>query len=69
MHKITRAFWDKGTTLREWARTNDFNWRYVELVIARKRGSWGVGTAKRIKDALIEQGFAVPEDFNKAPGK
>jgi hypothetical protein len=65
MHKITRSFWDRGLTLRKWARLNNFNWRYVELVIAGRRGSWGVGTAKKIKDALVSQGFASEADFNK----
>lgn len=63
MNKITRAFWDRGLTLRKWSQLNNFSWRYVELVISGRRGAWNVGTAKRIKDSLVNQGFAKIEDF------
>lgn len=65
MHKITKAFWDRGLTLRKWALLNDFSPRYVAIVISGKRGAWGVGVAQKIKYALISQGFARKEDFNK----
>ena len=69
LNPITRAIWDRGLTLRKWATLNGFSWRYTELVISGKRGSWDVGVAKRIKDSLVSQGFAVPEDFNKGARK
>ena len=48
---------------------NSFNYRYTVLVMSGRRGAWGVGNAKKIKDAMVAQGFAKPEDFTKESEK
>lgn len=63
MNPIVRNIWDRGLTLRKWAKLNNFSFRYAELVVAGKRGAWDVGVAKKIRDTLISQGFATAKDF------
>lgn len=65
MHRITRNLWDRGLNIRKWSKLNNFSFRYVELVVAGKRGAWGVGVAKKIREALINQGFAEKSDFQE----
>lgn len=65
MNEITRRIWNRGINLKKWCDINNFNYRYTVLVMSGKRGSWNVGVSKKIKDALVAQGFAADEDFNK----
>jgi hypothetical protein len=65
MNPIVRTLWDRGLNLRKWAKINNFSYRYVELVVAGKRGKLNVGVAKKIRDTLVGQGFATTEDFYK----
>ncbi|SDP70234.1 hypothetical protein [Desulforhopalus singaporensis] len=62
MNSICRRMWDKNLTMRKWSELNGFNHRYVQVVISGKRGSWNAGKAKKIKQALIDQGFATKEE-------
>jgi len=63
MNKICRRIWDRDLTVRKWSNLNGFNPRYVQVVIAGTRGAWNVGIAKKIKEALINQGFATKEEL------
>lgn len=65
INDITRRIWDRGINLKKWSDINGFSYRYVVLVMTGKRGAWGVGTAKKIRESLINQGFATDADFNK----
>jgi hypothetical protein len=65
MNEITRRIWDRGINLKKWCDINGFNYRYVVIVMSGKRGAWNVGTAKKIREAMVNQGFATPEDFKE----
>jgi len=64
MNIVCRRLWDRGMTIRKWSLINGFNPRYAQVVMSGGRGSWNVGTAKKIKTALIDQGFANEKDFS-----
>ncbi|SDP82748.1 helix-turn-helix domain-containing protein [Desulforhopalus singaporensis] len=62
MNQIGRRMWAKDLTIKKWAATNGFSYSTVQAVIHGKRGSWNAGKAKKIKQALIDQGFATREE-------
>lgn len=66
MNEITRKIWDRGINLKKWCDINGFNYRYAVLVMSGKRGGWNVGVAKKIREALVNQGFAEKSDFEEA---
>lgn len=65
MNEICRRIWDRDLTVKKWSQINQFNYNTVQAVIRDVRGKWRAGKAKKIREALINQGFAVPSDFNK----
>jgi hypothetical protein len=62
MNQICKRLWDRDLTLVKWAELNGFSPRTVQSVVAGYRGKWGVGKSKKIKRALINQGFMTPEE-------
>lgn len=69
MKEITKRIWNRGLNLTKWAKLNGFKLRTVRAVLDATRGSEDVGVSKKIKDTLVAQGFAVPEDFSQESGK
>lgn len=65
MHEITRRLWDRDLNVKKWAELNGFSPHTVSAVIRDVRGKWRAGKAKKIREALVNQGFAVPENFNR----
>jgi len=65
MNIVCRRLWDRGMTIRKWSLINGFNPRYAQVVMSGGRGSWNVGEAKRIKEALVNQGFMTKEEAKK----
>lgn len=64
MNEICRRIWDRDLNIKKWALINCFNYHTCLSVINNRRGKWRAGKAKKIRDALISQGFANVEDFN-----
>lgn len=69
MKNITRCIWDRDLTVKKWSALNGFNYYTVVAVIGNARGQWRAGKSKKIREALINQGFAVEADFTKEAGK
>ena len=62
MNTVCRRLWDRDLTIRKWSEINGFNPRYVQVVISGTRGTWNVGIAKKIKTAMVNQGFMTKEE-------
>lgn len=69
MNEICRRIWDRDLNVKKWAQLNGFNYNTVQAVIRDVRGKWRAGKAKKIREALKNQGFATDADFNKEAGK
>lgn len=57
--------WGRDLTIRKWSEINGFSYNTVRAVLSGTRGKWNTGKAKRIREALISQGFAETSDFNE----
>lgn len=64
MNSICRRLWDRDLTLKKWAELNNYNYNTAQAVLRNVRGQWRAGVAKKIRNSLINQGFATVEDFN-----
>ena len=69
MNEICRRIWDRDLNVKKWSQLNGFNYFTVQAVIRDVRGKWRAGKAKKIREALKNQGFATDADFNKEAGK
>jgi len=69
MHEITRKLWDRDLNIKKWAQLNGFSPHTVSAVIRDVRGKWRAGKARKIREALKNQGFATDADFSKEESK
>ena len=65
MHKIGLNIWGRDLTIKKWAQINGFSYNTVRAVLSGARGKWNSGQAKKIREALVSQGFAEKSDFKE----
>lgn len=63
MNQIGLKIWGRDLTIKKWSQLNGFSYNTVRAVIRGERGKWMSGKSKKIKEALVNQGFANVDDF------